>query len=149
MEFRFFWNSMGHDIIKVTKSVALLTSVISGATTQFVIPLVMLRWQKEIPSRTYLLLLGVTIVVTGIIAFLAGLITTMRYWRQTRIPYKKVIDEQEKFKSCPLCGGSIEQLIFGGFMPMAADPACQSCKTRYHLRQRLFLDDEFEVVTQP
>lgn len=151
MKIRSFWNYAGSDIVKVMKSVALVSAVFTGIMAEFVVPIIMLvgLGYKEIPFRTYMIFWVIATITTIGITFAFGLSVAARYWHKTRLPYNKVVDEHDKFLACPLCDGIVEQKIFGGLMPMVANPVCQSCRIQYRLREKFLLDDEFEVVRQP
>lgn len=147
MNLKEFWNSTGHYVLGVTKTAAMLAFVISSIIFNWVVPLVMLRSRPSIPLRTYLVLVGVSLLTTLLASLAIGLVTMARYWRGTRIPYKKLVDGNDKFQSCPVCGGQIVQHVFGGLMPIAGDPQCESCKRSFRLHSRFLLEDEFEVVS--
>lgn len=145
-----FWNFVGRDITKVMKTVALVCGVITGIVAEFVAPLVMLMWlgYKEVPFHMYIMFWVAAALITVSVTLVVGLSTTKGYWNKTRLPYSKVVDDREKFLICPICGGNVEQKIFGGLMPLIGDPTCNSCKTRFCLRGRILLEDEFELIQQ-
>lgn len=150
MRIKSFWNYVGADITKLVKSVALLSAVLTGIMAEFVVPMIMLMWfgYKEIPFRIYMAFWVIAAITTVGVTLAFGLLASARYWRKVRLPYNKVVDEHDKFRSCPLCGGAIEQMVFGGLMPMVGNPRCRSCKTEYHLHQRFLLEDEFKLVQE-
>jgi hypothetical protein len=147
MSLKSFWSSRGHYVIRATKSVALVTGVALGAVAVFLGPITYLHWHKEMPFRMYLLGLAMALGLTIFVAILAGFMTARRFWLQTSVPYDKVVDDFNRFRPCPRCGGEIGQKLFAGWtLPMVADPACCACGTRYSLRPRFFGDDEFDTV---
>jgi predicted RNA-binding Zn-ribbon protein involved in translation (DUF1610 family) len=63
------------------------------------------------------------------------------------ITEKKILKSNDKFKSCPYCGGEIVQKCYGGIMPMWTDPVCKSCGRRFEPKKKWFFLKGFVVTT--
>ncbi|HVO28826.1 MAG TPA: hypothetical protein VMT81_02500 [Candidatus Paceibacterota bacterium] len=134
-------------MLNTARWTALTSGAILGFTAEFIVPFAYLHYHKTMPFRLYCLGIVIAIGAAIVVAILFAAMAAARLWSRTKFPYDMVVDGNNHFQPCPRCGGEIEQKLFGGWtMPMAADPTCRECKTRYHLHEKWLFGDEFEVL---